>query len=187
MFKFFSKQKEEDLSEEQLRKQAVKEMKKIRKTIKKSGGAERVCLDYWSFIQKDETFQNFGVVIEETSPHQKMVAIVSALDLLNSWKNTPDFDEKIDDMKSIKTIMELMPEKVYIASLNSTSREELSEQYENIVGGQLGRITNTDEENDKKVLELREIFFEKNKEAKIAWDKWKEGEAYDILDAIRMA
>jgi hypothetical protein len=187
MFNFFSKRKEKDLSEAGLRKQAVKEMKKIRKAIRKSGGAERVCYDYWKFIEKDEIFQDLGVVIEENAPYKKMVATVSALDMLNSWKNMPDFDEKIDDYKSIKSIAELMPEKVYIASLNSASSEELGELYENVVGGKLGRITNTDEENDKKVLELREIFLEKNKEVKIAWDKWKEAEAYDVLDAIRMA
>jgi hypothetical protein len=118
MFSFFK--------EKTLEQQAVKELKKLRKDIMKAGGPEKVCYLFWKHLENNSFYHDAGVVSEEESPYSKFIVILASLDLLNSWKKTPNDDP------SIKELMELLSKQAYVAGLLTLNHSELTDLYEKI-------------------------------------------------------
>jgi len=177
MFRVFGRNNG-DQSERELHKEAVREFKKIRKYIKKNGGAEKICYDYWTAFRDDEFHKEVGLVLEDSVPYEKFAVTISALDLLDSWKKEGDNDP------AIKEVMRLLSLRVYVASLTSINSEELDELHQSLVDV----VGDTDDEKDKierMDLELKEIVRERKSEAEKAWTRWKDAETFDILEAIR--
>ena len=193
MFKIFRKKKapeaptadeleraaqELGLSAQDLRLTVQKELKRIRKFILKSGGSEKICYDYWKFLENHKLYQDWRIVAEEDAPHSKLVAILSALDLLNSWKKTTDVD------KTIKDIMELLSKRVYISAHLSFNHEELAELYRES-GGIIGQITLDPSKAPLIEVDIRKKIVEKITKAESGWLHWKEN-GFDLFEAIQI-
>ncbi len=182
MFGLFRKGGEKIVSDEQLRKQAVKELKKIRKVIRKRGGAVPICYEYWKFMERDETYNSVGYIFQADAPHEKLVVMFAALDLLHSWKTEEGLGDEHVHKEAIASIMEKMPERVYIAASASFDVDEAAtilDGLRDVLAGAGGRNVADSE--------LVKLIAERNSEAKLAWDKWKADEEFDVLEAIRIS
>ena len=89
MFSFFKRSAD---------KQAAKELKKVRKKIKKEkDGAVGVCLKFTQYILDNESKISENIFIrEEDSPYPKNMVQLASIDLLNSWKkesSSPELGE----------------------------------------------------------------------------------------------
>lgn len=168
MFGIFKKRTPEEL--------AIREMKRLRKKIIKEGGPEKVCFLYWKFLEDNEFYNATGVAAEEETPYSKLMAIYSSLDLLNSWKNTSDEDPQI------KSIMELLSKRVYIAGHLTFNNQELLEFYES-VEGKPGQFHMDPEQADEAESIFREAVKGKRERAEKAWSKWR-GTEFDVFEAI---
>lgn len=157
---------------------AVRETKRLRKMIIKEGGPEKVCYTYWKFLENHDLFKECGIAAEEDAPYPKMMAILSSLDLLNSWKETPDDHPA-------KELIELLSKRVYVSSLLTFDPEELARLHTG-AGGVPGQITVNPEAVAERGDALLEEVEKRRREAEAAWLKWKETD-FDIFDAIRNA
>lgn len=132
MFSFFKKSVEQ---------QAAKELKKVRKKIKKEkNGAVGVCLKFSQYILDNEPKISENVFIrEKDSPYPKLMVQLSSIDLLNSWKKESTSSELRKDLSTENdqdgdAIFDLMlnSSKIcYINSnliLNDTEIETLSQE-----------------------------------------------------------
>jgi hypothetical protein len=170
MFNFFRKKTSEEIA-------AVKELKRLRKILLENGGPAKICYEYFKFLENDWTFQNWGFVKEEDAPYPWMVAILSALDLLNSWK-IPSADDK-----QTKDLMVSLSRRVYVAALLSFDHEQLSKLHQD-AGGVAGRITEDDGEAAQIADSLSNEISTKRDEAEAAWLNWKDN-VFDVLTAIK--
>lgn len=169
MFNIFKEKTPEDL--------ARSKMKRLRKSILKEGGPARVCYRYWKFLENHELYQELGIVVEEEAPYPKSEAILSALDLLNSWKTMSDDDP------TIKELSEKLSRVVYVGALLSSDIEERSKLLSD-AGGVPGRIT-VDIADVSEIGEtVRTQIADKTIELEAAWLRWKETD-FDVFDAIK--
>jgi len=171
MLNFFKKKTPEEL--------AVRELKRLRKMILKEGGPEKICYVYWKFLENHTLFRDLHIAAEEDAPCPKMMAILSSLDLLNSWKTTSDDDPNVKDL------MELLSKRVYVAGFLTFNHDELLSLHGE-AGGVLWKIT----ENPNAAVEveaaLRAEIERRRTKAEAAWLRWKESD-FDVFDAIRIA
>lgn len=175
MFNFFKKKTPEQL--------AVRELKRFRKRILKEGGPEKICYVYWKFLESHTLFKELGIAAEEDAPCPKMMAILSSLDLLNSWKKTADEAPNIDP--NIKEIMALLSKRVYVAGLLTFNHAELASLHQK-AGGVPGQITADSDAAVEIETALRAEVERRRIEAEAAWLRWKETD-FDVFDAIRSA
>jgi len=171
VFRIFKRKTPEEL--------AVRELKRLRKRIVKEGGPEKVCYLFWKFLENDELYKDIGIVSEQDAPFPRMMAIFSALDLLNSWKKTSD------DNPDIKEVMELLSKRVYIAGLLTFNHEEMLNLYEE-VGGIPGLSTTDPDAAEIAGSTLQAKVKAKTKKAEDAWLRWREAD-FDVFEAIRKA
>lgn len=158
---------------------AVAELKRIRNAVLKAGGPERVCYAYWKFLEGNALFKELGVATVDGAPFPKMMAVMSALDLLNSWKKTSDKDP------NIKELMELLARRVYVAALLSLDHEGLAALHAQ-AGGVPGEITTDSEAAIQIETRLRAEVEARKSTAEAAWLRWKNAE-FDVFEAIRSA
>jgi len=121
--------------------QAAKELKKVRKKIKKEkNGAVGVCLKFSQYIVDNESKISENVFIrEEDSPYPKLMVQLASIDLLNSWKKESTSSELRKDLstendqdgEAIFDLMHNSSKICYINSnliLNDTEIETLSQE-----------------------------------------------------------
>lgn len=156
---------------------AVAELKRLRVQINKAGGPEVLCWRYWKFVESNELHQKLGAAPADDAPVPALMATLSALDLLNSWKSTPD-----SVGEDVKELMELLAQRVYISSVVSLSNEQLVSLFRE-VGGE--GATDSDAREAAEALLLAEIR-QRNADALASWTKWK-AEGFNVLEAIRKA
>jgi hypothetical protein len=156
---------------------AVAELKRLRVRIKEAGGPEQLCYRYWKFVESNELHRKLGVAPADEAPIPAMMATLSALDLLNSWKSTPDTVGE-----NIKELMELLAQRVYVASLLSLSNEQLATLYKE-VGGESATGTAAREATEAR---LQAEVASRKSHALASWSKWK-AEGFNVLEAIRKA
>jgi len=168
------------VSAQELRRTAQKEFKRLRKFILKSGGSEKVCYEYWKFLENHRWFQDWGIVLENEAPYSKLVVMLSALDLLESWKKTTDKDEK-----TIRDLMELLSMRVYIAASLSFELEEIEELHRR-AGGVPGEITLEPHKSTEIANNMRDVIGEKRALAESRWSYFRDN-GFDVFEAIKNA
>ena len=168
------------LNAQDLRSTAQQELKRLRKLIVESGGSERICYEYWKFLENHKWFQDWGIVLENDAPYSKLIAMLSALNLLESWKKTTDKDDK-----KIRDLLELLSKRVYVSACLSFDVEEVNALHRN-AGGVVGQITVEPDKATEIEKNLRNAIEEKRAAAESAWLYFREN-GFDVFEAIKNA
>lgn len=155
MFSFFKKTIEE---------QAITELKRLTSMMKEAGGAEKICLQYWHYLKNNDLYKQTGIAAADDAPMPPMLATLSALSLLNSWKSTPD-----SAGKDIKDLMLSLSERVYVASVTSLSAEDLKHLY--------AESTDEIEDPEQAEIRLRTEIYRRKSIATEAWSSWKSNDS----------
>lgn len=157
---------------------AVRELKRIRQIIRKEGGAAKICYTYWKFLEESNLFTTLGISFQENAPYPRSVAIVSSLDLLNSWKLTPEGTEG-------KELLEALSKTVYVSAMLSLTVEDGERLFAEATGGRF-TVELDSERLSEADLAVKTEIARRREEAEAAWASWCSS-GFDILDAIRRA